>query len=237
MPGTAAELGVTDPTDPEQAIAGGARYLRQMLDRFSGDKRLALAAYNAGPGTVEQHGGVPPIPETRGYVVKVLAYADDYKPADSASSGAKPDTGALMVKIARGELGTAESSTNDGARIAHYREATKGSLPGQPWCAYFVSWVAREAGRPLGDAQQGFGAVRDIWTSARAHERAALAAPGVRPRRGDLIVFGADFHHIGIVEKVLPDGRIQTIEGNYGNRVAEVVRGPGDDIYGYVRMG
>lgn len=71
MPATARALGVTDPFDPVQNVEAGARYLRQQLDRF-GDWRLALAAYNAGPGAVEEHGGLPPFPETRAYVEKVL---------------------------------------------------------------------------------------------------------------------------------------------------------------------
>jgi soluble lytic murein transglycosylase-like protein len=75
MPGTAASLGVTDATDPAQALDGGARYLRQQLDRFGGDERLALAAYNAGPGAVARHGGVPPYAETQQYVERVLGYA------------------------------------------------------------------------------------------------------------------------------------------------------------------
>ena len=70
MPGTAAGLGV-DPLDPAQAVDGAARYLRQQMDRF-GDVRLALAAYNAGPGAVEKHGGIPPYDETIAYVGKVL---------------------------------------------------------------------------------------------------------------------------------------------------------------------
>jgi soluble lytic murein transglycosylase-like protein len=70
MPGTAANLGV-DPHDPAQNLEGGARYLRQMYDKF-GSWRLALAAYNAGPGAVEQHGGVPPYRETTRYVKKIL---------------------------------------------------------------------------------------------------------------------------------------------------------------------
>jgi len=71
MPATARALGV-DPRDPEANIAGGAHYLRQMADRF-GDWRLALAAYNAGPGAVARWGGVPPFAETRAYVTDVLA--------------------------------------------------------------------------------------------------------------------------------------------------------------------
>jgi hypothetical protein len=71
MPETAAMLGVDDPLDPEQSLSGGARYLRMLLDRFGGDLTLALAAYNAGPGAVERHGGVPGYTETRSYVRKV----------------------------------------------------------------------------------------------------------------------------------------------------------------------
>ena len=70
MPGTARLLGV-DPRDPVQNLEGGARYLAQQYRRF-GSWRLALAAYNAGPGAVERHGGVPPYRETRGYVRAIL---------------------------------------------------------------------------------------------------------------------------------------------------------------------
>lgn len=69
MPGTARELGV-DPFDPAQNLAGAARYLRLQLDAF-GSLELALAAYNAGPGAVRKHGGVPPFAETRAYVREV----------------------------------------------------------------------------------------------------------------------------------------------------------------------
>lgn len=70
MPGTAQRLGV-DPHDPSQNLEGGARYLRQMYNKF-GSWRLALAAYNAGPGAVEKHGGIPPYRETKRYVKKIL---------------------------------------------------------------------------------------------------------------------------------------------------------------------
>jgi soluble lytic murein transglycosylase-like protein len=78
MPATAASLGVRDAYDPAQNVAGGARYLRGLLDRFGGDKRLAIAAYNAGPGAVEKYGDVPPYAETRNYVQNVLASFDKY---------------------------------------------------------------------------------------------------------------------------------------------------------------
>ena len=75
MPSTASGLGVTNPYDPAQSIEAGTRYLRGQLDRFGGDVRMALAAYNAGPGAVEQYGGVPPYPETQNYVANVLRNA------------------------------------------------------------------------------------------------------------------------------------------------------------------
>jgi soluble lytic murein transglycosylase-like protein len=79
MPETAATLGVKNPYDPAQNVAGGTRYLRSLLDRFNGDTRLAVAAYNAGPGAVEKYGDVPPYAETRNYVQNVLGSLDRYR--------------------------------------------------------------------------------------------------------------------------------------------------------------
>ena len=72
MPATARDLAVPDPYDPEQNIRGGVTYLRQMLDLFDGRVELALAAYNAGPGAVQRHHGIPPYAETQQYVQRVL---------------------------------------------------------------------------------------------------------------------------------------------------------------------
>lgn len=72
MPDTARAVGVSDRFDPRENILGGARYLRQMVDRY-GDLKTALAAYNAGPGNVDKHGGVPPFPETENYIRRVLS--------------------------------------------------------------------------------------------------------------------------------------------------------------------
>ena len=79
MPETAAAMGVRDAYDPVQNVAGGARYLRGLLDRFGGNERLAVAAYNAGPGAVEKYGDVPPYAETQTYVNNVLASFDQYR--------------------------------------------------------------------------------------------------------------------------------------------------------------
>jgi len=73
MPETANDLQVKNPFDPEENIDGGTRYLRYLIERFNGNLTLALAAYNAGAKTVEKHGSVPPIAETKHYVRKVLA--------------------------------------------------------------------------------------------------------------------------------------------------------------------
>lgn len=85
MPGTAADLGV-DPRDPAQNLRGSARYLRQQLDQF-GSPELALAAYNAGPGAVQKHGGVPPYQETQDYVSAILGGGPVTKSARNAPGG------------------------------------------------------------------------------------------------------------------------------------------------------
>ncbi len=79
MPGTANGLGVTNAYDPAQNVWGGTRYIKGLLDRFGGDVRKAVAAYNAGPGAVEKYGGVPPYAETQNYVQNVLASYAKYR--------------------------------------------------------------------------------------------------------------------------------------------------------------
>lgn len=71
MPGTAYEVGVQDAFDPQQNIMGGAKYLRKLYNQF-GSIEIAVAAYNAGPGAVARHGGIPPFPETKQYVKVVM---------------------------------------------------------------------------------------------------------------------------------------------------------------------
>ena len=85
MPQTAKHLGVKDPTNIEQNIDGGCRYLRQMMDQFGGDTKLALAAYNAGPTRVTQYKGIPPFAETKNYVSSVMNHTKSFEGVDMPS--------------------------------------------------------------------------------------------------------------------------------------------------------
>ena len=79
MPDTARLHNVSDAYDPNENIDGGVRHLRMLLERYQGDLELSLAAYNAGAGAVEKHGGIPPYNETREYVRKVLRLYDGFR--------------------------------------------------------------------------------------------------------------------------------------------------------------
>jgi len=83
MPATARSLGVRDAFSPAENIEGGTKYIRQLLDRFGGDLQKAIAAYNAGPGAVEEHNGIPPYKETQNYVKNVLANYSNYRKQQS----------------------------------------------------------------------------------------------------------------------------------------------------------
>ena len=78
MPSNFKSLDLDDPFDPEHNISAGTRYLKYLIDRYDRDLHLALAAYNAGPGVVDQYGDIPPFRETRGYVKRVLSYYDRF---------------------------------------------------------------------------------------------------------------------------------------------------------------
>ena len=79
MPRTARSFGVKNSAHPEQNIEAGTKYLSYLIDEYDGDINIALAAYNAGPGTVNRYKGIPPYKETRLYIRKVLAYYNECK--------------------------------------------------------------------------------------------------------------------------------------------------------------
>ena len=168
------------------------------------------------------------------------SFATQLQSASAASLTGTPapasTAGQAIVNLVRNEIGVAEQppGSNDSPRIAQFRQATAGSGVG-PWCAYFTSWAAREAGVPLGDNGQGFGRVDDVYAWAQKTGKAIPNGEGVTPQPGDLIVWD---EHIGVVESVGADGTINTIEGNSSDKVSQRSYAPGSrPAIGYVRLG
>ncbi len=110
MPGTASQLGVPNAFDPEANVEGGAKYLRELLERYNFDLVKALAAYNAGPQRVEQFGGVPPYYETRVYVAKIVRDFNRKKEAQKKAA-AKPSAPKAGVGKAIRPAGETRNST------------------------------------------------------------------------------------------------------------------------------
>jgi cell wall-associated NlpC family hydrolase len=98
MPQTAAGLGVQNPSDPVQNLRGAAMYLKQQLNTFGGDPRLALAAYNAGPAAVRKYGGIPPYQETQNYVNSILS---NTKTSPSPTANIPQETGSPLAPQAQ----------------------------------------------------------------------------------------------------------------------------------------
>lgn len=195
MPGTAASLGVSNPLDPAESIEGGARYLSQLMAQFGGNTEDALAAYNAGPGAVQQYGGIPPYAETQGYVSKVLGYAEAYRQSHGSSSvagglgytagappGAPPGalvyTNALATDLARTATAEGHKSTSDGLTEDGYAPAAITTTSSPPAGAQAQALESiRSAGLDAGSGA----AVQDTESSKVVNAPTPASTPRSKP--------------------------------------------------------
>jgi soluble lytic murein transglycosylase-like protein len=103
MPGTATQLGVNDPFNPAANVDAGTKYLRELLLRYNGDLAKTLAAYNAGPGRVEQYHGVPPYHETRAYVTRIINDFNRKKLAAKSAPKSQPKAKTAASSSVKGQ--------------------------------------------------------------------------------------------------------------------------------------
>lgn len=178
MPSNFESLGITNARDPLQNIEGGVRMLRQLLDRFGGDTRLALAAYNAGPNAVTRYGGIPPYSETQAYVPRVLGYYDGFKGQASVTSA----TSLPAVS------GTTSSVVNEATKYLGVKYVWGGSSPtGGFDCSGLTQYVYKKYGV-------------EIPHSAAAQSKMGTAVTKGQLAPGDLVFFAKNgrVHHVGI---------------------------------------
>jgi cell wall-associated NlpC family hydrolase len=192
MPDTARGLGVTDPYDPLQSLQGGAKYLRQMLDRFGGDYEKAIAAYNAGPNAVARYGGIPPYAETQAYVPRVMGYFRDFGGVDGTAArpvtpiGAEAVDPGRMVSLAGGNA-VGNDVVKKGLTFLGTPYVWGGESPKGFDCSGLCQYLY---------AQQGV----SIPRVSQDQFRAGRAVPTAQMQPGDLVFFqkNGDVHHVGI---------------------------------------
>jgi hypothetical protein len=158
----------------------------------------------------------------------VLCGATPAQAAAPRATVSAATAGAAIARIAGAELrrGSTEAprGSNAGPDVARYRAATAGAGAGSPWCAYFVSWVARAAGHPIGRAGRGVSSAAELAGWARREGRWSS-----RPVVGSLLVLP---EHVGVVVAV-GRGAVVSVDGNWSDRVTKVRRSAGEAI-GYV---
>jgi hypothetical protein len=191
MPATARGLGVSDPFDPEQNLRGGARFLRAMLDEFGGDYRLALAAYNAGPGNVRKYGGVPPFQETQRYVSVLWDQAPRSSggPKVQASVQAQADEDDVFTRVvnAKGKwvgvkpVGTTTTKRKKYDEFGEEEGAEDVPVQSPTYRYTFEDGTYVDARKGEGDAYEVVGgtALTSLAREQKAEEKAAGAPPKV----------------------------------------------------------
>lgn len=209
--------------------------IEAVLSRMS-ELQQALSPVVAPPTTTSLSGTGTTAGATTGTATDFSSILNSQMTAGVAPTGnVSGPVGERMVALAQKEIGVHEEpmGSNDGARIKEYRTATAGSGVG-PWCAYFQSWLAKQAGAPLGEQGQGFGSVDALYSWAQRTGKAIDNTQATAtPKAGDLIVFD---EHIGLVESVDKDGTVHTIEGNSSDQVIRRTHGAREAV-GYVNMG
>jgi hypothetical protein len=174
--GTAATGGTAAPS------GSGESSFAQALNAASGTAETPAAV---GSGENTGASALANLDSSAGTVAGYPYSLQGVEGAGSSTLGASGGSaGQRIVAIAEGQLGQPEQppGSNESPAIAQYRTATAGAVPGAPWCAYFASWVARQAGEPIGSEGQGLGAVSEIWSWEQSTGRAITNGPGVVPK-------------------------------------------------------
>lgn len=183
MPENVKDYGVGNPFDPAQNIDGGVRHLKDMIDKFNGDLRLGLAAYNAGPNAVLKYGGIPPYAETQAYVPKVLNYYEEFKSQSMSSSASITRSPGASSQLG----GDGSGVVSDAMKYLGIPYEWGGDSPQGFDCSGLTKYVYRDFGVTLPH-------------SAEEQSRIGISVSRDQLISGDLIFFAKNgrVHHVGI---------------------------------------